>query len=703
MPVTKTSLQRVLRGSLYLCCFLALLLLAVIAALYATVTPERVAARIEETVRNELGLSLSMSALPKVHHLPELVITIPSSTLQKPGHDDWQVSFQQTDIRLSPWAVFAHSPKIRELRVDRLAVAMPASELLTRWNEPYLVSTLGYDIESLVVEKSSVTLLSETPALLSDLRLRMTNLSETGASGHLAGLFEQGALSGAFQLTSDLAWANGLGNLSLTRPLFEFKGIRAGKEWEVRCETTSLTREAFRNWRLTAPDLRIRINHQTFQATADAATWQPGGWQAQKATLRTDLSLNGRTTTWAVTGTPAYDQSGFFHWPDLRITSANADASTELTGALSLQNDRMGRIVLAGILLGTPAKWEADITPAFSETVETLPRPRFAGTLQLGAQDPELWRALEASDLFAAFDFSGSVSVAGLQNETALSDLRAEATLLNGRLMLTEGTGKLYGGALRFEAEKRPNGAWRLSGDGTGADSGAFFARFFGASPITGLAEVSLRAAGHLRRPEEAPTVDIRVLVPDAALRGLDLAAAYKLLLEERSDDLPSEILEDDAVTPVHSLTFRLEGRPADLLVTNGHMEGDGWEADFGGSLPTLRPQLQGVFRFDARTSVPALPLPWQLEQSTDRHACGWHLSWAQTASSVRDALGENPWSLGSIERRAERVWRNFRSEIENFEFSWPDTLEIEKKLKEWLPFFFKEEPKSAPPLGGAI
>ena len=84
MPVTKTSAQRFLRGLLFLGCFAAAILLAGVAALYFLVTPERVSARITEVVERELGLELSMSTLPSVRHLPELVVTIPESTLS-PG------------------------------------------------------------------------------------------------------------------------------------------------------------------------------------------------------------------------------------------------------------------------------------------------------------------------------------------------------------------------------------------------------------------------------------------------------------------------------------------------------------------------------------------------------------------------------------------------------------------------------------------
>ena len=234
MPVTKTSAQRFLRGLLFLGCFAAAILLAGVAALYFLVTPERVSARITEVVERELGLELSMSALPSVRHLPELVVTIPESTLKKPGHDDWQLSLKSAQITLNPLAVFAQSPKIRELRVVKPALAMPEEEFFTRLNEPYLVSTLGFDMDAFVVESGSVTLLSEKPSTASDLSVRLANLSETGAQVFLSGHCERGGFSGAFQLSGDARWPTGLGDLTLEALVEQLKAWKKARAAEAR-------------------------------------------------------------------------------------------------------------------------------------------------------------------------------------------------------------------------------------------------------------------------------------------------------------------------------------------------------------------------------------------------------------------------------------------------------------------------------------
>ena len=99
---------------------------------------------------------------------------------------------------------------------------------------------------------------------------------------------------------------------------------------------------------------------------------------------------------------------------------------------------------------------------------------------------------------------------------------------------------------------------------------------------------------------------------------------------------------------------------------------------------------------------MPALELPWHFEKPVERNESGWRLSWAQTASAVRNALGEDPWSLESIERRAKRAWLNLRDRIESFEFSAPDFSELKEKFYDWLPFTEKETP-AEPTRGGAI
>ena len=316
MPVTKTSAQRFLRGLLFLGCFAAAILLAGVAALYFLVTPERVSARITEVVERELGLELSMSALPSVRHLPELVVTIPESTLKKPGHDDWQLSLKSAQITLNPLAVFAQSPKIRELRIVKPALAMPEEEFFTRLNEPYLVSTLGFDMDAFVVESGSVTLLSEKPSTASDLSVRLANLSETGAQVFLSGHCERGGFSGAFQLSGDARWPTGLGDLTLEAPIVEFKGLLNGKEWQLRWSAEKLTRENFRAWHMTRPDLRTDVNGRVLSVSANAWDWKEGAWTSREALLSTELSWDGTAMKWRATGNPARDAQGLFHWPD---------------------------------------------------------------------------------------------------------------------------------------------------------------------------------------------------------------------------------------------------------------------------------------------------------------------------------------------------------------------------------------------------
>lgn len=702
MSVTKTSVQRILRGFLFLGCFAAAVLLAGVAALYFLVTPDRIAARITEVVERELGLELSMSAAPSVRHLPELVVTIPESTLKKPGHDDWQLSLKSAQITLHPLAVFAQSPKIRELRVVKPALAMPEEEFFTRLNEPYLVSTLGFDMAAFVVESGSVTLLSEKPAMASDLSVRLANLSETGAQAFLSGHCEHNGFSGVFQLSADARWPTGLGDLTLEDPIVEFKGLRNGKEWQLRWSAEKLTRENFRAWHMTRPDLRTDVNGRVFSVSANTWDWKGGAWTSREALLSTDLTWNGDAVNWRAMGNPSRDEKGFLHWPDLRLVAPHPSGATELSGALSLTRERTGRISLSGTLLGSPAKLEADIARAFSETLDKSPRPRLEGSLRLGTQEGALWLALEQSGFLSLFDFSGDVSIAGFQRDNALRELSAAVRLLNGDLTISEGRGRLYGGAMTFDAHRRSDGSWSASIQAENVETADFLARSFGRSPVSGKAEVTLQASGHFRHPEEPVDLTAEVSVADANLRGLDLDRAYDLLIEERSDTLPVEVLANDASTTVRKVRFRLAGRPADLLVTDGRMEGEGWRAEFGGSLPPLRPQWLGTFRWEASGSVPALELPWHFEKPVEHNESGWRLSWAQTASAVRNALGEDPWSLETLERRAKRAWLNLRDRIDNFEFSAPDFSDLKEKFYDWLPFTTKETP-AEPPTGGAV
>lgn len=696
MPVTKTALQRTLRGLLFLTCFAAVLLLAGVAALYFLVTPERVTTRLTQVVERELGLELRLSSPPEIRHLPELVLTLPEATLLKPGHDEWQISFKQASIALHPLAIFAQSPKIRELRLKDLALALPETEFFTRLNKPYLVSTVGFDMDAFVLENASLTLLSETPILIKDLTVHLTNLSETGAQSFLSGHYERAVVSGAFQFSGNARWPMGLGELSIQQPLFEFKGLDDGVEREWRWAADTLTRQDFRTWNATHPDLRFRVDNQTLIASANLLSITPEAWTSHETTLTTDLPFGGEMLSWRITGNPERNAKGFFHWPDLRITASNNTHRTDLSGAFSLSEEKKGRIALSGSLFGAPTKFEADITPAFSETVSGVFRPRLEGFLQLGAQDPTFWRSLERRGFFSLFDFSGSLSLAGLTNDTSLCDLRTDVSLLNGNLVLTNAQAKLFGGNVRFTAQVQRDGRWQVEGNGEELALDAFLTRSFGRAPIEGRGRVHGEANGSLTDEKVPANVTVDVEVADATLIGLDLDTAYHLLLEERSDTLPAEILAPNMKTPVTTLSFRLEGRPQDLFITNGRMEGDGWIADFGGSLPSLRPEWQGTFRWAEASPVPALTLPWRLEQAPEATSFRWDLSWASTASIVRNALGEDSWSIDSIKRRTRRVWRNFVESVENYDLNWDKVkhkaTELWGNFVDWLPIGKNDE-----------
>ena len=106
--------MRYVRSFLLALTTLAFFLLVLVAGLYVFITPERVSARLANTLSHHLGLKIEMAKLHIDTRLPSLKFTVKDAVLTS-ADGAVRGSVPSATIRLHPLALFTRSPRISEI------------------------------------------------------------------------------------------------------------------------------------------------------------------------------------------------------------------------------------------------------------------------------------------------------------------------------------------------------------------------------------------------------------------------------------------------------------------------------------------------------------------------------------------------------------------------------------------------------------
>lgn len=673
--------MRHLRTVTALLLFLALIVLAAVAALSFWVTPERVAQRVANALETHLGLRVEYSAAPTLKRLPELEVTLPGSSLVRAADGERLGGFSAAVIRLKPWAIFAESPRVDHILVDgldlTLAPGTPASAEQAR-----RLSGTYWDVALMELRNSSLTLrggvFGAAPVRISALEARLEGMSEAGgvvrAAGSLEGAALSGAatLSGAFRFTPDAATAELLPRLALESPAFTLDGLWRSRSVHAELNAAALAPSAA-GWRLTAPALKAAFaDGASWRVSAPEAVLSAGSLSAEHA----DASL----TLTSAEGVLSAEGSAKLDWTAspaalslsaINLTSAwtpqgaQTAAASRLTGSLSAAAGGAARADLQGTLFGTSVR----ISAASEATPDAL-RPQLKGEVRLGVVDPAVAAALPWRPEWLGFaDFEGSLSVDGFGPAAGFSTLTAEAKLVDGALSIARGAGEWLSGRLDFAGFVARDGLWKANLKVRGARAEAWATGLGRPAALSGRVDGALDLGGALSPEPGRPRISEAAgafTVADGAFAGFNIPLAHKILVEETPDATPPEVRQPQSTSAFDELSLKTELEPGALAlrITDGRVKAEAWTADFTGVFTRGRLTLAPVIHLPAVEKIPAFDLAAALE--TDGAAAPvWKADWAGAARVVAEARSGEPFSIDAFGRRVERAIKDFWQGLE--------------------------------------
>ncbi|MFR6028364.1 MAG: hypothetical protein ACLUHG_02985 [Sutterella wadsworthensis] len=148
--------MRYVRSFLLALTTLAFFLLVLVAGLYVFITPERVSARLANTLSHHLGLKIEMAKLHIDTRLPSLKFTVKDAVLTS-ADGAVRGSVPSATIRLHPLALFTRSPRISEITTadGSLTFGNTSPEDVRAWIEG-TVKPLAFNVDHLVVHRGAV-------------------------------------------------------------------------------------------------------------------------------------------------------------------------------------------------------------------------------------------------------------------------------------------------------------------------------------------------------------------------------------------------------------------------------------------------------------------------------------------------------------------------------------------------------------------
>lgn len=346
--------MRTLRTTIVILLFLSLLALSLVGALTLYATPERVTARAAAMLESHLGLRAELSGDVELKRLPKLILRIPAGELIHTKDSTHAGRFASAEIELAPWSLFAQSPRVDRVAVDRLELNdISYAKLLE--NTTSSAEHAVWNIDQLELTQASIrfdALPHVGAGMLSALDAEFSNLSETGGTVRLAGtltLPQAPSISAALVSEGSAQTLNGLtGTLTFTgvftfdaqkglvlqMPAATFDGISGSMNFKASASASRLTSAPMgQPWIAEKPALGGSLRESTtFSIQAPTASITSDGVFAEYASARGQLSAAKRN--WSLAGTAGVDLS----WANGSLKLSALDLSAQPTPLLSIDS-----------------------------------------------------------------------------------------------------------------------------------------------------------------------------------------------------------------------------------------------------------------------------------------------------------------------------------------------------------------------------
>lgn len=658
---------------------LALLSLGIVAGLYAYATPERLSSRIGEALKRDAGLILTPSADVSVKRLPKLEIRYPRTAVSAEsarltGNVDAII------ITMNPFAVFAQRPKIDSIQIVRPDIELSLASLSALARQK---CELSVTVEKVAMTDGEIRL-TEGP-VFSRTSAGLSGLTENGAGFALNSQLSLNGFSGNLSLSAQADWHNGLENIRLSDLRAESKGLYQSRSIDAVLTGKTLEKS---DALLTATGFNLSVRESdglTLTAEAPALRITPEGARADTFSFGAAFPVGDRRES--LHGTAGAD-IGFGDRTIVisRIAAESAtllaDGKKEPSGRLSgnviwTPAEQTGDIQLDGQYLGTPV-----VVALRAIHPEDEATPVVSGKVQLGdvsdLTGSSLARILQRLSVVNA---DISLSAALLENTVGLTGLSGRLTALNGHIVLSEATLSTQTGDLPFHAELKEDGSWAAAGEWKNLQPASSLPPVF-----TGSTSGIFRLSGQLDRPGQS-RLQLTLEATDGRLYGADLEAAARIMADEQPETLPGEAFSERSLTAFSHLALTLSSENGVWSVSNGAVQGNGWQAAFTGSDGRIAADVQfrptsgrGHFDMPAVIAVDARKLPV------------WTPDWQKALASAVAADGELPMTAGRMKDKILRELRNWWDNFDITDMKLPDIDMPDFKAPDWLPKFGGEK-----------
>lgn len=700
--------MRYLRSILAVLTGLAFLVLLLVLALYVYITPERFHQQFSQSISNRFGILLETAALPKIQHLPKLVVHYPQTTFTS-VNSELKGAIKNFSISMSPFAVFALNPRIERITVQGLSVATQKDQASQFWNQ-IQQSSVTFPLEHLEFKDAQLHVMDGETSLvkLNYIALSLNHFNEQTTSYATEFLMKRQDFTGQGKVQGIVDWTQGLNQTKWLNTQAELTGLQNGKSTKI---TTIVNQIAKEEQQVVFSDLQLTIqtpqtteirfhtpslswNGQTIASSechANYAYATPNGSQTFVATSPVSVTLNPLA----------------IYAPSIAITASAISSSDgvesrngNIEGSLFLDSPmNQGEIKLSGHIFNAPTNIQLQIAnvtslPLFNASQQEASQKKalVTGTLQLDRFDISKTLPQWSSKIVQTVDAEVAFSISPTAPFEKLQHVTGNLTIQNNQAKIHHGQWVLPSGNAPYTATLLDD-QWQVNSEWKNIDINDFAPKL-----LAGQSSGTLKATGDFTKPD-LTRIESTIHVGQGVLYGINLPQIAEIMRTEQPATTPLEAVSQQSSCAFYNLETRIAATKNQFNIESAALAGDGWQAALSGSSH----QISGAVQFANADNKALFTLPLKVTLKDPK----WQLDWETAIQSAIATQGELPWSLqrfkNKLSRELEDWWNNFDPmtiELPNVELPNIELPEIELpnvELPDWLAPYLDSKPDNTP------
>lgn len=655
-------MRQYIRGILVFLTAIALVMLIIVVSLFSQITPAHVQERLTRVFADHFHVQWKPTSPIAIKIFPTLTVTIPTGEFQTDTPELFKATHGPLRIELSPWSVFAHTPRVHQITLTGLDATVP----LKQWSElaQTFAPSQSYPIDLVEIHEATVRF-SDDPSTLSGLTFE----ARRQKFGHFI-LTAQTHLATP-ELTTQIVFrshVNWLDDTPLSAMLWQNLNAYLDGQYQGAPLKASLQLQEAQQLLTRAPTLQVltgeidtslgKFHFKMPKIERLEHTWRFPQWD-----LTGKLRSEQFPFVLHMTSTLETDARYDVTLSDLALTlnQANTNESVgHLLGQLAFNSKTPeGHFQLDGVLEGAPVTINLHLS---HPSVEPLPQLR--GQIHLTQLPP-----IEGSWLDNLLPYLGKVQGEVQLNvdnpQSTLRRLTSTLTLDQTGLSTNNVTLELTHSMLQGVWQLAPDGQWKgaLQGDDVSLED------LWGQHFIVAKAKTRLDAQGQLTH-SDATQWRGEFLLSQGCLLGADVAQLFTTLAQRQPDLPPSELLQSANQSCFNRGRLVVETDKTHLTIPTFSLQADAWHGSFYGSLREERIALKGTLIDEERFTKP-VRLAVDVN-ATRRAPAVWTLNWDDVLFQARSELGEPPLTWERFVYRSQRTLEDLWHAWRDWEWTWP-------------------------------